>query len=43
MLTKAAAIKMDFERIESRNIIQREKYSFEVESDAQEWQLQLMG
>ncbi len=35
--------KMDFESFESANIIQREKYSFEVESDAQEWELAIDG
>ena len=35
--------KMDFESFESVNIIQREKYSFEVESDAQEWELAIDG
>ena len=35
--------KMDFESFESSNIIQREKYSIEVESDAQEWELAIDG
>jgi hypothetical protein len=35
--------KMDFESFESANVIQREKYSFEVESDAQEWELSIDG
>lgn len=35
--------KMDFESFESANIIQREKYSFEVESDSQEWELAIDG
>ena len=35
--------KMDFESFESANIIQREKYSFEVESEAQEWELSIDG
>ena len=35
--------KMDFESFESANIIQCEKYGFEVESDAQEWELAIDG
>ena len=35
--------KMDFESFESANVIQREKYSFEVESDSQEWELAIDG
>ena len=35
--------KMDFESFQSSSIIQREKYSFEVESDAQEWELAIDG
>ena len=43
MLSKAAAIKMDFESFQSSSIIQREKYSFEVESASQEWELAIGG
>jgi hypothetical protein len=35
--------KMDFESFESAKVIQRENYSFEVESDAQEWELAIDG
>lgn len=34
---------MDFEDFEKANIVQRENYSFEVESDAQEWELAVDG
>lgn len=34
---------MDFESFEKANIIQNQQYSFEVESDAQEWELALDG
>ena len=34
---------MDFESFERANIVQREKYSFDVESDAQEWELAIDG
>jgi len=34
---------IDFEGFEKANIVQRENYSFEVESDAQEWELAVDG
>lgn len=34
---------MDFESFENANIIEKKNYSFEVESDAQEWELALDG
>lgn len=34
---------MDFESFEKTNIVQRENYSFAVESDAQEWELAIDG
>ena len=34
---------MDFESFEKENVVQRENYSFEVESDAQEWELAVDG
>ncbi|MEW6379553.1 MAG: hypothetical protein AB1611_08080 [bacterium] len=34
---------MDFESFEKANIVQKENYSFEVESDAQEWELAVDG
>jgi hypothetical protein len=30
---------MDFESFEKANIVEKQNYSFEVESDAQEWEL----
>jgi len=30
---------MDFERFEKENIVEKQNFSFEVESDAQEWEL----
>jgi len=34
---------MDFESFEKANIVQKQQYSFEVESNAQEWELALDG
>ncbi|MCD6401346.1 MAG: hypothetical protein J7L73_05390 [Anaerolineales bacterium] len=34
---------MDFSDFEKKGIIQEKNYSFEVESDAQEWELSLDG
>ena len=34
---------MDFENFEKKNLVQKENYSFEVESNAQEWELALDG
>ncbi len=34
---------MDFDIFEKTNVVQREDYTFEVESDAQEWELALDG
>jgi hypothetical protein len=34
---------MDFETFEKENIVQKRNYTFEVESDAQEWELVLDG
>ena len=34
---------MDFESFEKKSVVQRENYSFEVESDAQEWELAIDG
>lgn len=34
---------MDFEGFEKAKIIEKENYSFEVESDAQEWELAIDG
>ncbi len=39
----SAAEIMDFAGFEKANIVQRENYSFEVESDAQEWELAVDG
>lgn len=34
---------MDFDRFEKENIVKKQNYSFEVESDAQEWELAIDG
>ena len=34
---------MDFDRFEKENIVEKQNYSFEVESDAQEWDLAIEG
>lgn len=34
---------MDFESFEKENIVEKQNYSFEVESDAQEWELAIDG
>jgi hypothetical protein len=34
---------MDFAEFENKGLIQKQNYSFEVESDAQEWELALDG
>ena len=34
---------MDFDRFEKENIVEKQNYSFEVESDAQEWELAIDG
>ena len=34
---------IDFEAFEKTNIVQRENYSLEVESDAQEWEIAIDG
>ena len=34
---------MDFTDFERNNLVQKENYSFEVESDAQEWELAIDG
>lgn len=34
---------MDFERFEEENIVEKKNYGFEVESDAQEWELAIDG
>lgn len=34
---------MDFESFEQANIVERQNYSFDVESDAQEWELAIDG
>ncbi len=34
---------MDFESFERANIVERQDYTFEVESDAQEWELAIDG
>ena len=34
---------MDFAEFEKKDLIRKENYSFEVESDAQEWELALDG
>jgi hypothetical protein len=34
---------MDFEDFQKTNIVERENYSFEVESDAQDWELAIDG
>lgn len=34
---------MDFESFEKANIVERQDYTFEVESDAQEWELAIDG
>ncbi|MDI6736789.1 MAG: hypothetical protein QME42_11470 [bacterium] len=34
---------MDFERFEEKNIVEKQGYTFEVESDAQEWELAIDG
>lgn len=34
---------MDFESFEKANIVSKQKYSFEVESGAQEWELAIDG
>lgn len=34
---------MDFDRFEKANIVKKENYSFEVESDAQEWEMAVDG
>ncbi len=35
--------RMDFESFEMANIVEKQGYSFEVESDAQEWELAIDG
>ena len=35
--------KLDFEGFEKANIVDRQNYTFEVESDAQEWELAIDG
>ncbi len=34
---------MDFENFEEKNLVRKENFSFEVESDSQEWELALDG
>ncbi len=34
---------MDFESFEQANMVERQNYTFEVESDAQEWELAIDG
>ena len=34
---------MDFESFEKANIVDKQNYTFEVESDAQEWELAIDG
>ena len=34
---------MDFKRFQRANIVEKQNYSFEVESDAQEWELAIDG
>lgn len=34
---------MDFESFESVNVVEKQNYSFEAESDAQEWELAIDG
>ena len=34
---------MDFESFDKANIVERQSYTFEVESDAQEWELAIDG
>ena len=34
---------MDYENFEKTNIVQRQGYTYEVESDAQEWELAIDG
>lgn len=34
---------MDFEAFQKANIVERQNYTFEVESDAQEWELAIDG
>lgn len=34
---------MDFESFQEENIVARKNYTFEVESDAQEWELAIDG
>lgn len=34
---------MDFESFQKENIVKKKNYSFEVESDAQEWELSIDG
>lgn len=34
---------MDFESFERANIVKKQNYSFEIESDAQEWELAIDG
>ncbi len=34
---------MDFESFQKKNIVDKQNYSFEVESDAQEWELAIDG
>ena len=34
---------MDFESFERENVVEKQKYTFEVESDAQEWELAIDG
>lgn len=34
---------MDFENFERANIVKKQNYSFEIESDAQEWELAIDG
>ena len=35
--------KMDFDSFEKANIVKKKNYTFEVESDAQEWELAIDG
>ena len=34
---------MDFESFERENVVEKQKYTFDVESDAQEWELAIDG
>jgi len=35
--------KMDFERFQKANVVKEQGYTFEIESDAQEWELAIDG